>query len=334
MKISIDGGSLCSYKDKRFGNYTVTKNLLQALSLYDKVNNYSIYTFCQPAGLPELNNNLKLKQLRPKLGWLKYRISFEEMLHSSNVFLALNQALPVICPKKTIGFSHGLSFYYFPEYYPDSANKMLREVRTMIKQADKIVVSSQKVKDEFIGLFPQTEDKYLVIPFGIPFDMVNKSSVINRNKFFLFVGMNHPVKNVSFIVQSFKQLIVDTNFSDYKLYLVGDFTEYLDKNIIVKKNITRNELKHLYQKATAYITASLYESFNFTVLEALSQNCPVIGLKSAIIPEFIPYVNVAKNKTDFIRLMQTISSTTINIDQLKNKFSWKNYIKKLVDCYD
>ena len=45
--------------------------------------------------------------------------------------------------------------------------------------------------------------------------------------------------------------------------------------------------------ATALLTASHYESFNFPVLEALSQGCPVIGLKSAIIPEFKPYVNLA-----------------------------------------
>jgi len=83
------------------------------------------------------------------------------------------------------------------------------------------------------------------------------------------------------------------------------------------------------------LTASYYESFNFPVLEALSQGCPVIGLESAIIPELAPYVNLAKSEDEFIKLMKTVpvKPNLKLIKYLKSEFNWKKYVKKLVKLY-
>ncbi|MDO9028782.1 MAG: glycosyltransferase, partial [Candidatus Roizmanbacteria bacterium] len=102
------------------------------------------------------------------------------------------------------------------------------------------------------------------------------------------------------------------------------------------------KLKKLYQKATALLTSSYYESFNFPVLEALSQKFPVIGLTSAIIPEFETYVNLANNVEEFVEKMKKITKKpnvqSINLPagrqgQLYKKFNWKNYVKNLVKLY-
>ena len=277
MKISIDGGGLGAKKGEKFGNFTFSENIIKALLLYDKKNQYKIYTF---------------KNLKPKLFWMKGRVSLEELKEKQDVFLALNQALPLYTSGKIISFCHGLSYYYFSQYYSKEDNRRLKnQLNEMIKRSDIIIVSSEKVKEELILINQSINTKVHVLPFGIPFDIFDQRLLRHRhlavprndvNPYFLFVGMNHPIKNIDFIKHAFNELKKDKKYRDYKL-------------LILTKNVSRKRLRIYYQNATALLTASHYESFNFPVLEALSQGCPVVGLKSAIIPELKSYVNLAKN---------------------------------------
>ncbi len=321
MKISIDGGALCTDPDKRFGNYIFSLNLLQALSLYDKGNNYLTYSFCpQPQNL-KLNSNFKFKSIFPRQLWMSLSVSLQERMNKRDIFLALNQAIPRT-NSKIIGFSHGLSFYFYRQLYPDSSSSLLRQVKTMIDRSDVIVVSSSKVKKEIVD-FASREVKIIVLPFGVPFDFLSYR-YSQRKKYWLYVGMDHQIKNLSWLRQAFNEFKRDIKFRNFELLLVN------------KSLIGRQELKQLYQEASGYLTTSLYESFNLPILEALSQNCPVIGLKSAIIPEFVNYVNIATDKVDFVRLMKEISSgdyQPVKRKQLLREFSWKNYVKHLIDFY-
>ena len=181
----------------------------------------------------------------------------------------------------------------------------------MVEKSDKIIVSSIKVKNELISMFPPIKNKIFVLPFGIPFDMT-KSKQNKKQKYFLYVGMNHPIKNISFIKKAFKKFNTLKDNKNHRL-------------VLVTKNCSRKKLLRLYRNASALLTASYYESFNFPVLEALSQGCPVVGLQSAIIPEFKQYVNTVNNIEDFVRNMKKliIKPTVQSINQLDKKFNWK-----------
>jgi glycosyltransferase involved in cell wall biosynthesis len=315
MKISVDGGALYPKNNRRFGSSVFSENLVQALNLYDKKNQYFIYTF---------------KNLKPKLFWLKGRVSIEELKQKKDVFLALNQAIPFYTSGKIISFCHGLSYYFYPKYYPKKDYiRLKKQLDEMIKRSDKIIVSSEKVKDELVSIYQYIETKIIVLPFGIPLDLLNEnfklkiSNFRNKEKYFLYVGMDHPIKNIDFIRKAFKKFKSSNDFKDYRL-------------LLVTKNCSREKLKRLYQNATALLTSSHYESFNFPVLEALSQNCPVIGLKSAIIPELKQYVNVVGDEKQFVYLM---NKAVNNKPEIKNRqiitkeFSWKDYVKNLVKLY-
>ncbi|HEX7542503.1 MAG TPA: glycosyltransferase [Patescibacteria group bacterium] len=314
MKISVDGGALNPKNNQRFGTAVFSENLVKALKLYDSKNQYSIYTF---------------KNLRPKLFWLKGRVSMEEFKQKKKVFLALNQALPLYVSGKIISFCHGLSYYFHPQLYSKKdVVRLKKQLEKMIKRSDKIIVSSEKVKDELNSIRRNIEGKIIVLPFGIPFDMNNKnikdqrSNIKNKDKYFLYVGMDHAVKNIEFIKEAFRKFKELREFKSYKL-------------ILVTKNCSRKKLRSLYRNATALLTASYYESFNFPVLEALSQGCPVIGLRSAIIPELETYVNLANNIEEFVKKMKKITKKpdTESVTQLHIKFNWKNYVKDLVKLY-
>ncbi len=342
MKISIDGGGLCAQISTKFGNYTFTKNIIQALLRYDLKNNYSIYSFCSIPFDIHLTPLWKYKILLPTRLWMKLRVSIEEYIDKKDVFLGLNQAIPLYSHAKIISFSHGLSYYYFPHLYRESYARLSTQLIPMVKNSAYIVVSSEKVKAEMKEAYPWY--KHVVsIPYGIPFDMENdttlKRSHQNGNgKYFLFVGMNHPIKNIRFIVKSFLKFRSIKKYKDYKLILVGPMRikNSLINGIQVIQEISREELKKLYQHATSYLTSSFYESFNLPVLEALSQNCPVIGLPSAIIPEFERYVSVVETKNEFINSMITTAEGTFKKNDRKKiikTFSWEGYVRKLIKLY-
>jgi len=169
MKISVDLGA--SFGKGFFGTKIFSLNLKKALLKYDKNNQYFFYDE---------------KTVWPKIFWMKLGVSLKEWQLKPDVFLALNQALPFYFHKKAIVFSHGLSFYFFPKCYPKNVfDRLNNQLKEMIKKADKIVVSSKKVKDEFLLLFPKIEDKIYVLPFGIPFDCLKEKPRKTKEKFFL-----------------------------------------------------------------------------------------------------------------------------------------------------
>jgi len=303
MKISVDLGAVSG--KGFFGTKIFSLNLKELLLKYDKNNQYFFYDF---------------KTVWPKVFWMKLGVSFKEWQLRPDVFLALNQALPLYFHKKAIVFSHGLSFYFFPRYYPKNVLRRLNnQLKEMISRAEKIIVSSIKVKEEFLQVFPKISDKIYVLPFGVPFDCLKQKPKKRKKKFFLVVSGKQPIKNFSFIKKVFFEF--KKKYPEFKLINI--------------ENTDRKKIIKLYQDAFALLTASYYESFNFPVLEALSLGCPVVGLKSAIIPELEDYVNVVKDKGQFLRLMEELPKKpdNLSIKKLRDEFSWKRYVKNLIELY-
>jgi glycosyltransferase involved in cell wall biosynthesis len=334
MKVAIDAGGLCAKNDQRFGNYVFTQNLVEAISRYDDKNKYILYSFCDKPKSLKTNYQIDYQKVIPRIGWLKLWISLREWQTGSDVFLGLNQSFPKAKAKK-IAFSHGLSFYHYPELYPDSYKKLSQQLNSILKESDFIVVTSKKVRDELLRINKNIASKIKVLLPGIPFDMETQSrKKLKKENYFLFVGMNHPIKNIDFIIKTV------ANFNqrykkNYKLYLVGNF----DINSSTIKSfsiISREKLQKMYQQATALLTASFYESFNFPVLEGLSCGCQVVGLKPAIIPEMKQFVHLADDEEDFLSHMKNITMGKIKkIDQkkLSQIFSWKKYVEQLKSLY-
>jgi glycosyltransferase involved in cell wall biosynthesis len=332
MHIAIDGGAFCSPQQHHFGTYTCSYNLLKALALYDTKNTYDLYTFCDvELSLP---SHIQIKKLLPATGWMKLRVSLEELLRPKDVFLAFNQSLPLYTRAKKIVFSHGLSFLAFKGHYQEDYGRLKKQLERYVHQADSIVVSSIKVKDELeyhYVCLPRIE----VLPFGLPFEFI-ESQPSEREPYFIFVGSNQAIKQVNVIVDMFQKFVTKKEYKHFKLILVGPHTQYESAVINVLPHCEAYELKKLYQKASGYLAISLYESFNFPILEALSQDCPVIGFDSAIIPEMKELVYIAKDREQFENYMEKVAEGKVKkVDRgrLLTQFSWKTYVEKLVSLY-
>lgn len=331
MKISVDGGSLCAPQDNQFGNYTFSKNLLKALRTYDVSNDYTIYTFCNIKN--DSDKKFFYKKLLPKIYWSKLRIGIEEFFNKKNIYLALNQSIPVTTFARIIGFSHGLSFKFYPGLYKNYS-RLNDQLEELMYDSDKIIVSSQRVMDEMLEIDDRIAGKINVLPYGLPFDMEAFGSARKRDNYFLHVAADHPIKNTEFILKAFKILRHTKSFRNYKLYLAG-FPEKVDQeNVKIFPFASRKLLKDLYRKASLVLTTSFYESFNMPVLEALSQGTSVVGLRESIVPELRSYVRLADDMAEFIELVKKTANKKFVIKkEFLNRFSWKNYVKKLLRLY-
>lgn len=332
MKISVDAGALCGAH--KFGTYVVTHNILEALGRFDQSNLYTGYLYKKTSHLPVFDN-LKFKVLRPSFAWMSVRVSIEEMMHSKNIYLGLSQAIPWFSKAKIVSFMHGLSFHYHKELYPDSYEALKDQVLFATSRASNIIVSSIKVQHELSEQFGFQSS--VVLPFGVPFDMIELEKMTASSRpYFLFVGMDHPVKNIEYLVQAFTIFKEQKAYEDFELILVGNHERYVDPKLSIRSvRADRTKLRELYRNATAYLTASLYESYNLPVLEALSQNCKVIGKTSAIIPEFKSFVNIADKIEDFVDNMKNASTAKKigNRDKVLDIFRWDKYVTRLSSFY-
>lgn len=328
MKISVDFGA--GEGKGYFGTKIFSLNFKKAIEKYDKKNQYIFYDF---------------KNVKPKIFWGKLGLSFAEFKNRTDVFLALNQSIPLYTSGKIISFCHGLAYYFYPQYYSKKDNLRLNnQLNEMIKRSKVIVVSSLKVKKELEEIIElkNIKNKFLkieVLSFGIPFDVLDFKKIKKiKEKFFLIVANNQPIKNINLAIKIFLEVNKLKDFKDYYLYVVSDNDKGLikGKNVKFFLNIEREELLNFYSQTKGLLTTSFYESFNFPVLETLAFGNPVFALKSAVIPEVYQYIIVGKNEKEIVKLIKKNKIKKIdkkNIEKIKKIINWKSYIDKLIKFY-
>lgn len=335
MKISVDGGALCGSSRNQYGTYIVTQNILRTLA-NDTENTYTTYLYKRLGTVVTRFHPITYRILRPSLGWMAVRVSIDQMVHPSDLYLGLNQAIPWYTPAKVITVLHGLSFFFHRDLYPHSFEALKDQVLFAISRSDTVFVPSERVKQELSEQFGY--DRAIVNHFGIPYDMANGTRKKKRptKPYFLFVGMDHPIKNISFLVDAFTVLKSDPRMKDAELVLVGEHEQWSSaKRCIRTVRATRAELAELYRNASAYLSASLYESCNLPILEAIGNGTPVIAKTGAVIHELRDSVTVADKLEEFVEAMKhtVLSSRNTSQHPIGSSFSWDHFCERLKEAY-
>ena len=164
-----------------------------------------------------------------------------------------------------------------------------------IKTAEHLICVSEFSKKELYKYYPHIKAKVSVIHEGIDipkykFTSEKEDAILNkfsiRCPYILFVGTLAPHKNIIHLIRSFA--ILKKEKLDYQLIIVGKkgwmydeiFNEVkvlgLEKSIIFTDFITNEELEVFYQKATLFVSVSLYEGFGLPPLEAMGRGCPTL----------------------------------------------------------
>jgi len=166
-----------------------------------------------------------------------------------------------------------------------------------IKKAAHIITFSDFIKQALINQYPNALDKVAVIsaaaspiynPITIEQKQQVKDSYADGREYFLFTGGNNPKNNLVGLLKAFS-LFKKWQKSNMKLLIAGQFAaqkgDVLNKlssykykdDVVVLKDIDKQQLALITAAAYTFIFPSLYEGFARPILSAMQCGVPVVA---------------------------------------------------------
>lgn len=292
MRIGIDGRL---WNETGVGRYI--RNLVEQLQELDKTNKYVLFLRSQDAAKFKVQSS-KFKVIATDIHWhsLNEQVRFPQVLYKENLDLMhfTYFSLPIFYNKPFVVTIHDLIINHFPtgkaSTLPYPLYQLKRVGYTMvmehaIRNSRKIIVPLHAVKDDVVQTFTVSENKIAVTYEGNS-NLKTQNSKVPFENYFLYVGNAYPHKNLELLVDAFVLFKREIN-DDVKLVLVGKddyfYRRLRDKierqkfeNIVVKHDVSDQELFALYSHAKGFVSASLMEGFGLPPLEAMGSGTPVI----------------------------------------------------------
>jgi len=296
---------------KRTGDETVFFHLTKELLALDKENEYRLMTdIREPSKLALLEKRLNsVGQKNVQFVSLYGRNKFVWNLLTLPWFLIQNKIdiyhtqyiLPFFVPRRTkmVTHIHDLSFVAHPKLIGSVDRFFLSLfIPHSLRRSDLIVTPSQFTKDEIVKYYGTASEKICVVPNALGEEFLesagtNAARVREKyglpEHFILYVGTLQPRKNIPFLIRAFS--LLKKRLPEARLILVGSRSAHhvdtgiedaleetgVEKDVIFPGYIDQNDLPALIRSAHLFVFPSLYEGFGIPVLEAMSQDVPVVA---------------------------------------------------------
>lgn len=371
MKIGID---IRNIGKQRTGDEVVFFNLVKNLAKIDSENEYLLFT--------DITDTTVLQYIGVRLG-IEDRENFKIIsLRSFNKFCWNLRALPLYLRKnqvdvyhtqyitpffvpkniKIITHIHDVSFKAYPEFIKKLDLFFLNFlIPKSLKRADRIIAVSEFTKGELIKYYKINPEKIEVVYNALSEEFVSdKKGDIQKKynlpeKFILYLGTFQPRKNVPILLKAFSK--IKDKIPDFKIVLAGNkkahnfdnriekviSEEQLENKIIFPGYIKEDDKRYLFKLSSVFAFPSLYEGFGIPLLEAMSQEVPVLA---SDIPCFREIAEKSalffgpNSLDDLVQKLYTIcidENTRRNLKSLGKQriefFSWKKSAQKLLNIY-
>lgn len=232
-------------------------------------------------------------------------------------------------------------------------------------RVNKIIAVSEKSKESFTKLHPSIINKTFTIPVGVDLKLFNKSvnkyqlrkkySFKNNDFLILFVGVLGKVKNLIFLIDSFK--IVSTQINDAKLVIVGDGDEKqqllnkvkeldLERKVVFTGEVDHSHVYELYLMSNLFTLSSYSEGSPNVIKEALASGIPVVSTNVGDVKEVVNTKYLGKvtegydTKTFADAILEVIEFIDDNRDlvyseckSVAKKYSLENITKEIIQVY-
>ncbi|XME01254.1 glycosyltransferase family 4 protein [Lachnospiraceae bacterium C1.1] len=222
-----------------------------------------------------------------------------------------------------------------------------------LERADGIIAVSEYTKKDMLEIYPNLANKAIkVIYHGS--SMKASKGMLNiklPERYLLFVGQRADYKNFKLLIEAMNEL--KDEFKDLKVLVSGggDFSsdeiamirKYGMTDLFIKKNLDDNELAHAYRNAAAFVYPSKYEGFGIPILEAYSENCPVLLSNSSCFPEIAGDAGIYFDPDDHNSLADAIRQILGDEEKKNNliekgklrleRYSWEKASKETRDFY-
>ncbi|MFO7919034.1 MAG: glycosyltransferase family 1 protein [Anaerolineae bacterium] len=272
---------------------------------------------------------------------------------------------PLLHPCPTVVTLHDLSFYLYPELFPQSKRIYLQYMtRHTIHHAEAVIAVSQSTKRDALRLFPVAEKKITVIPNGVeaqmrPLDDPTPIRDLHHrydlpSDVLLFLGTLEPRKNLVTLLEAYA-LLRQRGDIHHHLVIAGGRGWYYEKVYDAAERlglhgavhftgyVPDEELPLWYNAADLFIYPSLYEGFGLPPLEAMACGTPVIVSNISSLPEVVGDAGLTVDPHDPQALAEAIHSLLSDPARRErlskegqaqaSKFSWHTTAAKTAELY-
>ncbi len=294
--------------------------------------------------------------------WLKYEYAFNrlckkktfDIYHETDFIPAKQTSIP------TVYSIYDLSMRRYSETHPRERVLFFEYfIKTRLKYARHILTISEFIKQEIIEEFKVQSSMVTAVPlapdplFGLCSADIVKKTRIKYNlpeTYLLFVSSLEPRKNIDLLIEALR--VANT---DIPLVLVGwhgwgnkkwlEKIEKIDlkKRIYITGHLPDDDLKALYNGATALVYPSLYEGFGLPIVEAMACGCPVICSNTASMPEVAGNAAILINPKKSDELAHAIETLVHDTDlraslvkkglRQASSFTWEDAARKTLDVF-
>ncbi len=230
-----------------------------------------------------------------------------------------------------------------------------------VKKATRIIAVSQTTKHDLVKHLGILEEHISVVYEGVDHQLFKPTSRrLLDYPYILFVGSEHPRKNLVRLLKAFFKLKSERRFKDLKLVKVGkaggreaEFRRHtlqvinelnIPQDVVFTDYVSEGDLVAYYSGAGCFILPSLYEGFGLPVLEAMACGCPVIVSNRASLPEVAGEAAIKVDPCDTYGIAGALRQvlTDGNLKQeliLKGlerarQFSWQKVARQTIEVYD
>ncbi|QGY44446.1 glycosyltransferase [Maribellus comscasis] len=251
---------------------------------------------------------------------------------------------------------HDLTVDLFPEYFKSYDFAKRENKLKCFESVDAIISVSENTKKDIVELYNISPEKIHVVYHGVNQTLTEtmsdpeKQIDLESESYILYVGSRRGYKNFLIFVKAVSLLLKKQNIH---LVCIGggafnkeeiiEFTKLGVETNIKYVNFSDVKLKWLYQNALCFVFPSLYEGFGMPILEAFSNNCPVVLSNRSCFPEIAgdSAVYFEPDDTDSIlssvkELIENESKRNEIVEKGKNRlkiFSWEKAAAETLEVY-
>lgn len=223
----------------------------------------------------------------------------------------------------------------------DDYKKLRRYYIDMLEKIDTIHFNSSLTKEIYSKYINVTNSKIISITHNDIGKNMNMNITDSEKIRFTFLGSTKPYKGFYLIKRVLDELYVKDK-NKFELNIFGKFTNLSSYMNIHEQGFKQKELPEIFSNTDILLAPSTcYETFGFTVLEALSYGIPVIISDNVGAKDIIGSAGIIVKANDVDDLKKTIEALTKEkVKYLKNKArndikvkKWKEFCIEIEEIY-
>ena len=159
------------------------------------------------------------------------------------------------------------------------ANLLRKKYGQPYGKADKIVVLSHGLIDQYQSIAPGNKEAFVAIPNALSFDNVTLPET-KEKEILVVARLEDWHKRISEILEIWEEVQQDRQYRDWKLRIVGDgmdrpyYEEFVQKHHIPNIHFEgKQDSLPYYQRASLFLMSSVCEGLPMTILEAQQCGC-------------------------------------------------------------